>query len=82
MSEINNRIQLDEEIVGTIAGGRLCYRGTPDNRFLYSNENPSVKYSFLDSKMPDIGQAVYECYGQSDEYTINYLLSKNLIKPM
>ena len=78
-----NRVQIDEDVMGTICGGRICYRGKQGGlHYLYSNENPSAKYSYDEKRFGEIGKAENECYGQSDEYFINYLLNLGLITPM
>lgn len=84
MSENLERVQLSDEIVETVAGGKVVYRANRNGgSYLWSKPNPDVKYAFDFDNLTEIVLYLHgEAVGQDDQVTINYLLSKHLITPM
>lgn len=76
------RVLLNDEEAMKVIGGVLCYEaqmGQPIYH-VWSDENPDKVYQFNASDATKLGQTIfYDCYGMSDEETLNYLASKGII---
>lgn len=76
------RVLLNDEEAMKVIGGVLCYDCTVGQPYYYvwSDENQDKVYKFNPSDITKIGQTIfYECYGKSDEETLNHLASKGII---
>ena len=84
MSENLERVQLDDEIVEAVAGGKVVYRANRNGgSYLWSKPNPDVKYAFDFDNLDAIVLYLHgDAVGQDDQITIDYLLSNGLVTPM
>lgn len=81
MAQEFERIQLEDGQEELVTGGRLKYiSDTQAGHFVYSRENPDVKYTFNFDDMIEIRKIeLSEMYGQPDEKILATAEARNLI---
>lgn len=74
-----NKIQLEDELVANVAGGKVRIVANPlDGYYVYCESNPDVKYSY---KNPSKVAAYMNKYGNLNDEVglIKYLMDEKLI---
>lgn len=78
MSDIKNRVMLDDDAVEDVTGGNVLYVCDEVNHYCYGSHNPDVKYEFYSRrKMLEFINENYDYYGEAGIF--NAMIEAGLI---